>query len=154
MDFTFDKTPASRHRANMSSHTSVDTPSNKINRGPRNGKRDNKNRQRFRTPTCFACGNPNHRIKDCPDKEKKDEWIAKRQENKNEKASPATCKHSASSSNKTEYASVARVVVSKATVHNLTEEGSQCLPDLISNFFQQERASSTPHPHEHYRIWR
>ena len=68
---------------------------------------------------------------------KKDAWIAKRQEKKNEKASPATSKHSASSSNKTEYASVARAVVSKATVHELTKEGSQHLPDIISNFFQQ-----------------
>ena len=49
------------------------------------------------------------RIKDCPDKAKKDEWIAKREEKKNEKASPATSKHTSSSSSKTEYASVAKV---------------------------------------------
>ena len=125
MDFTFDKTPTSCHHANMSSHTSVDTPSNKINRGPRNGNKDNKNRQRFRTPTCFACGNPNHKMNDCPDKAKKDAWIAKRQEKKNEKASPATSKNSASSASKTEHACVARVVISKVTKHELTEEGSQ-----------------------------
>ena len=71
MDFSFDKTPASHHRANMSSHTSVDTPSNKINRGPRNDKRDNRNTQTFRNPMCFACGNTNHEIKDCPDNTKR-----------------------------------------------------------------------------------
>ena len=73
----------------MSSHTSVDTPSNKINRGQnfKKGSNNNRSRQRFRTPSCFACGDPNHRIKDCTNKAKKDEWIAKRQEKqKNERA--------------------------------------------------------------------
>ena len=83
MDLSLDKTPSSCYHANMSSHTSVDTPSNKVNRGPRNGKRDNKKIKRFGTPTCFACVNPNHRIKACPYKAKKDTWIAKRGEKKN-----------------------------------------------------------------------
>ena len=110
MDLTLDRTTSSRHHANISSHTSVDTPSNKINRGPRNGKPNNRFRSRFRTPTCFACGNPDHRVNECTDKAKKDAWIAKRQEKaKNQKASPAKTK--SASPKTTEYVSMARVQV-------------------------------------------
>ena len=72
MDFSLDRTTSSHHRANMSTHTSVDTPSNKINRGCpfKKGNNDNRNRQRFRTPPCFECGDPNHRIKDFTDQVK------------------------------------------------------------------------------------
>ena len=80
MDFSLDRTTSSHHRANMSTHTSVDTPSNKIHRGRnfKKGNNDNRNRQRFRTPTCFAFGDPNHSIKDCTDQVKKDAYISRR----------------------------------------------------------------------------
>ena len=92
MDFSLDRTTSSHHRVNMYTHTSVDTPSNKINRGHpfKKGKNDNRNRQRFRTPTCFACGDPNHRIKDCNDQAKKDAYIAKRKENSNNQKPSST----------------------------------------------------------------
>ena len=80
MDFSLDRTTSPHYRANMSTHTSVDTPSNKINRGHnfKKDKNDNRNRQRFRTPTCFACGDPNRRTKDCTYQVKKEACIAKR----------------------------------------------------------------------------
>ena len=121
----------------MSSHTSVDTPSNKINRGTRYGKKYNRNRQRFRTPTCFACGNPNHRIKDCNDEAKKDAWIAKRQEKKNEKASPVTSKTTHQNSPKTEYASMAKLHVSKTAVTNLTDEELATFTEAFRELLQQ-----------------
>ena len=65
---------------------------------------------------------------------------------KNEKASPAPSKHTSSSSSKTEYASVAKVHVSKSAMDNLTEEEWLSFPEPFNELIQQERDSSIVPP--------
>ena len=55
-------------------------------------------------------------------------------------------KHTSSSSSKTEYASVAKVHVSKSAMDNLTEEEWLCFTEPFRNFIQQEKNSSTSPP--------
>ena len=94
LDFNLEKGPQkiklriSKHQAKLSSHTSVDTPSNKI--GKFKGKKFKGKSKPRRGPTaCFACGETSHIVPNCPHKEKKEAWFAKRAERLNKKASPA-----------------------------------------------------------------
>ena len=136
MDLSLDRTTSHNHIANMSTHTSVDTPSNKINRGRpfKKGNNDNRNRQRFRTPTCFACGDPNHRIKDCTDQFKKEAYISKRKEkSKSQRPSPKTSENKHASGN--QHACMAKISVAKKDVRSLTPQQIQELayPQHIIN---------------------
>ena len=125
MDFNLDRTTPSHHRANMSTHTSVDIPSNKINRRHnfKKGNNDSRNRQIFRTPTGFACGDPNHRIKDCTDQAKKDAYIARRKEKlKNKKASPARTKGNNQTTGRNQYACMAKISAPKNHIQSLNPQ--------------------------------
>ena len=110
-----------RHQANMSTHTSYDTPSNKINRGPShkrdskkfNNKKTNKpgtdSKKHKGTRKCYVCGDPNHIAPHCPHEEKKAAWIAKRREKATRaRAAPAQAREEPE--DHTEYVSAARIV--------------------------------------------
>ena len=105
LDLSFDQTskrPSQpRHQAKVSTHISVDTPSNKINRSPSHKKRAEKSnksqsstsqysKKREGTRKCYACGDPNHIAPECPNTELKNAWIEKRREKANKlRAAPA-----------------------------------------------------------------
>ena len=116
LDFDLDKEPQKqraripKHQAKMSSHTSVDTPSNKIGRGKGKPKKfSSKKARSHRGPAaCFACGSTAHMVTNCTDTAKKEAWLAKRAERLNKKASPSTLQNG--SQKQTEQCCMARII--------------------------------------------
>ena len=81
-----------RHHAKMTSHTSYDTPSNKINKGPthkkhskcphdkKSNKTDKDIRKSKGNRKCYVCGEADNIAPNCPHEEMKAKWIAKHRE--------------------------------------------------------------------------
>ena len=77
------------HHAKMTSHTSYDTPSNKINKGPSHRKHskgscgkksikpDKDIKKSKGNRKCYVCGEPDHIAPNCPHEDLKAIWIAK-----------------------------------------------------------------------------
>ena len=111
------------HHAKMTSHTSYDTPSNKINKGPTHkkhsrgshGKKYNKTDKGIKKSKgnrkCYVCGESDNIAPNCPREEMKAKWIAKRcAKAVRARAAPAQAREEPEE--QTEYISAARIVFS------------------------------------------
>ena len=110
-----------RHHAKMTSQTSYDTPSNKINKGPthkkhskcphdkKSNKTDNDIRKSKGNRKCYVCGEADHIAANCPHEELKSKWIARHRE-KSVRARAAPAQAREEPEEQTEYVSAARII--------------------------------------------
>ena len=116
------KTHQPHHHAKMTSHTSYDTPSNKINKcpslrkhsklphGKKSSKQDKDIKKSKGNRKCYVCGEPDHTSPNCPHEDLKAKWIAKRREKSvRSRAAPAQAREEPEE--QIEYVSAARIVL-------------------------------------------
>ena len=109
------------HHAKMTSHTSYDTLSNKINKGPshrkhsklphgkKSSKQDKDIKKSKGNRKCYVFGEPDCIAPNCPHEDLKAKWIAKSHE-KSVRARAAPAQAREESEEQTEYVSAAHIV--------------------------------------------